>query len=107
VVLFHTTHTLGVRTLQSFSPLLNSTKLVTWRYPLNVYPISPEGNWMRSQGLMFSSDPFSLREYCIPRRVDALLGLFRFRGFPCLSLATPLGATSAHDLLFRVVQARL
>ena len=107
MVLFHTTVTLGVRTLQSFSPPLNSTKLITWRYPLDVYLISPEGNRVRPQGLMSSSDPFSLREYCIPRRVDALLGLFRFRGFPCLSLDPPLGATSAHDLLLRVVQARL
>jgi len=42
--LFHAAAVPGVPTLQSFSPLLNSAELVTQRFPLGVYPTSPEGN---------------------------------------------------------------
>jgi hypothetical protein len=64
----------GVSTLQSVSPPQNSTGLVTQRYPLDVSPPAPKNQQLRPQGFVSYESPLPIREYCIPRRPDALLG---------------------------------
>jgi len=62
---------------------------------------------VRSQGFMFSHDPYPYQEYCILQPADALVSLYRSYGFLHFSLGSPLDDSSVHDLYNGAVQAHL
>jgi len=100
-VLFHTAHTLGIRTLQGVPPTraLPSSSLAS---TLPTFLLCSEEPNPRPQGLASRVVPFLPTEYCIHKQPDTLLSFKPSLRSSFPRLGVPISSNSpAHDLSYR------